>query len=491
MTVRMLQGHALDVLAGVPAGSVHCCVCSPPYWQLRDYGTPPQVWPEPPPPWGGGTPPCPAGEHVWMDATVRDGRHRDDFTAGGLQLTAAGSVGHRGAHAGAFCARCRAWIGEWGHEPDPELYVAHTVAVFREVRRVLRDDGTLWLNLGDTYWNDPGGQNGAEGRVGAKAKAANRLLGRRRRTTRVEAGLPYQPHPRRKDLVGVPWRVAFALQADGWYLRSEIIWHKGNPLPESVVDRPTRAHEQVFLLTKRARYFYDAEAIAEPVSGDAHPRGAGVHPKSLLWEDAFGQASANATRLHRPRQHSHFAGAVRDLVERRNRRSVWLVRLAGYRGAHFATFPPALVEPCVRAGTSERGCCPACGAPWRRIVERRRVERNELPEGDPRRRPRRYDAGKGATLYGPGHSGQRYVVSRTIGWRPGCACPPHTPVPCTVLDPCSGAGTTGLVADRLGREALLIELRTEYVALAWQRVVGDAPLFADVVDAGRDEECAG
>ena len=377
--------------------------------------------------------------------------------------------------------------GEWGQEPEPGRYVAHTVAVFREVRRVLRDDGTLWLNLGDTYWNDPGGQNGAEGTIGERAREANRQLGRRRRATGATAG-GSETHPRlkRKDLVGVPWRVALALQADGWYLRSEIIWAKGNPLPESVRDRPTKAHEPVFLLAKRPRYYYDADAIAEPVAGTAHPRGGGVTPKALLGEAAPGGATtntANTARLHRPRHNPSSSGAVHGLAERRNRRSVWTVPQAGYAGAHFATYPPALVEPCVLAGTSGRGCCPRCGAPWRRVSEQRRVERDELPAGDPRRRPRRYDAGKGAALYGPGHNGQRYVVSRTTGWRPGCACPPHEPVPCAVLDPCAGAGTTGLVADRLGRDAVLIELNAGYAEQAGRRVLGDAPLFAVVETA--------
>jgi DNA modification methylase len=425
MTVRILEGHALDVLGGLPAGSVHAVCTSPPYWQLRDYGTPPQRWPD-------------------------------------------------------------GWVGEWGQEPEPERYVDHTVAVLRAVRRVLRDDGTLWLNLGDTYWNDPGGQNGAEGRVGAKAREANRQLGRRRRASGTAHAVL-----KRKDLLGLPWRVALALQADGWYLRAEVIWHKPNALPESVRDRPTKAHEPLFLLAKRPTYYYDAEAIAEPVSGTAHPRGAGLTPAALLEAPALDRAPPNVDRLHRGRQNPSCSSAVTELGDRRNRRSVWSIPLAGYAGAHFATFPPALVEPCVLAGTSAWGCCPACGAPWRRVTERRRIERDELPQGDPRRRPRRYDAGKGALLYGPGHPGQRYVASQTLGWRPGCVCPLREPVPCTVLDPCAGAGTTGLVADRLGRDAVLVELRPEYAAQARHRLTGDAPLFADVLGAGDVEASAG
>jgi hypothetical protein len=288
---------------------------------------------------------------------------------------------------------------------------------------------------------------------------------------------------KRKDLVGVPWRVALALQAGGWYLRAEVIWAQGNPLPESVRDRPTRAHEQVFLLAKRPTYYYDAEAIAEPATGTAHqpwaqPSRAGLIPKSLLDGYAPHQVSAN-----RPRPSDTCSAAVRGLVARHNRRSVWMIPVGAYRGAHFATFPPALVEPCVLAGTSDVGCCPRCGAPWRRVVDR------SVALGSGSGRAGRVPAGTRADT-APATSG-RYdlrlgprVAGATRGWRPGCRCPVQQPVPCTVLDPCAGAGTTGLVADRLGRDALLIELNGGHAELARRRIAGDAPLFADVEDAG-------
>jgi DNA modification methylase len=395
----------VDVLRALPAASVHTVVCSPPYWLVRAYGTPPQRW--------------------------ADG-----------------------------------WVGERGQEPTPEEYVSHAAEVFREVRRVLQADGTLWLNLGDTYWNDPGGQPGAWGQIGAKAREANRQVGRRRRA----AGAAH-PVLKRTDLVGVPWRVALALQADGWYVRAEVIWTKGNPLPESVRDRPTKAHEQVFLLSKRPTYYYDAEAIAEPATGGAHPRGVGLNPKSLFDGYAPHQASANVPRLHRPRANDSFAAAGRGLVARHNRRSVWAIPVGAYRGAHFATYPPALVEPCVLAGTSGAGYCPRCGAPWRRLTQREPMAKA------PGSGAKRFGAG---TMDGLAGTTAGAPASRTVGWRPGCACPPHAPVPCVVLDPCAGAGTTGLVADRLGRDAVLIELNGDYAELARRRIAGDAPLFADV-----------
>jgi site-specific DNA-cytosine methylase len=220
------------------------------------------------------------------------------------------------------------------------------VDVFREVRRVLRKDGTLWLNLGDSY--AASGERSNNNGTGATTMGTlNKAAGLR--LPRVSHGL------KPKDLVGIPWRVAFALQADGWYLRSDIIWSKPNPMPESVTDRPTKAHEYVFLLTKSARYYYDADAVREPhESLDHHLR----YPNSRYAET--GKWGDNGK-----------SGGVEGGMNPagRNLRSVWTIATAPYPGAHFATFPPKLVEPCVKAGTSERGVCGECGAPWVREVE--------------------------------------------------------------------------------------------------------------------------
>lgn len=216
--------------------------------------------------------------------------------------------------------------GQIGLEPSPEEYVDELVAVFREVRRALRPDGTLWVNLGDTYITETSGVDTKDPLHRGRARRS------RRPNRRTRPGLKH------KDMVGAPWLVAFALRADGWYLRADIVWSKTNPMPETVGDRPTRSHEYIFLLTKSSQYYYDAEAITEPVSGTAHPRGRGVHPKSRAPDSGI---KANES----------FGAAVRGLVDRRNKRSVWTVPSAPFKGAHFATFPIALIEPCILAGS--------------------------------------------------------------------------------------------------------------------------------------------
>jgi DNA modification methylase len=249
-----------------------------------------------------------------------------------------------------------------GSEPTPELYVNHIAEVFREVFRVLRNDGTLWLVLGDSYAGSWGNQGRKEGR-GTQRPIHGPIIQdltpypRQKRNTGswVRRHATLKP----KDLIGIPWRVALALQADGWYVRSDIIWAKPNPMPESVVDRPTRAHEHVFLLAKADRYFYDALAVAEPlVRPDEALR---CRPAKFGGARKFEAAQAQS-RLH---SGNEYRGTP---TQTRNRRTVWTIATEAYREAHFATYPTALVKPCILAGTSERGCCPKCGAPWRRVV---------------------------------------------------------------------------------------------------------------------------
>ena len=367
--MKTMIGDCRDILPTLAAGSVHCCVTSPPYYGLRDYGV----------------------------------------------------------------------AGQIGLEATPDAYVAEMVAVFREVRRVLRDDGTLWLNIGDSYAS--GGNGGGSGK----------------QSTNVGAAMPPKRAPdgyKPKDLFGIPWQLAFALRADGWYLRSDVIWHKPNPMPESVTDRPTSAHEHVFLLSKSATYFYDADTIKED----------GAIPAGTRAAKGSNQRGAIKNVNGRAPEYWNYTGS-------RNARNVWTITTKPYSGAHFATMPPDLAERCIKAGTSERGCCPKCGAPWSREVERQVMEVN---------RSGRYDSlgdrGRTAT------SGTmtKPPSSVTIGWFPTCDCGDATPVPCVVLDPFGGAGTTGLVADRLQRDAILIELNPEYAGLSKERLTADAPLFADV-----------
>lgn len=263
--------------------------------------------------------------------------------------------------------------GQMGLEPSPGEFVAALVGVLREARRVLRADGALWLNLGDSYASR--GESGRQGSSGQRE--GRRFTLEREGGTRVPDG--YKP----KDLIGIPWRVAFALQADGWFLRQDIIWHKPNPMPESVRDRCTKAHEYIFLLSKSPTYYFDSDAMQEPATGRAPGN---VRPT----KGGRRYAEAEDDR-HRTAANLHNIGAS----ETRNRRSVWTVATKPFKDAHFATFPPELIEPCILAG------CPAGG---------------------------------------------------------------------TVLDPFFGAGTTGLVAQRHGRNAIGIELNPKYVRIAKRRL---------------------
>jgi len=214
--------------------------------------------------------------------------------------------------------------GQIGLEETPEAYVAKLVDVFREVRRLLRDDGTLWLNLGDSY-NGSGGAGGDYG-VGGLKEGQPKYPGRR-----VDGLKP-------KDLIGIPWMVAFALRADGWWLRSDIIWHKPNPMPESVTDRPTKAHEYIFLLSKSREYFYDADAVREPL---AYPQDA-IRDRNRI--GGKHELAVGGNLLERKNM-------TIDMSAGRNRRSVWTVTTKPYAEAHFATFPPDLIEPCILAGS--------------------------------------------------------------------------------------------------------------------------------------------
>jgi len=320
--------------------------------------------------------------------------------------------------------------GQIGLEATPEAFVAKMVEVFREVKRVLADHGTLWLNLGDSYASAPAGNFGSG-------------------TAPADGGAFRAPKPKmnyaglkQKDLCGMPWRVALALQADGWYLRSDIIWHKPNPMPESCRDRPTKAHEYLFLLTKRPKYFYDQEAIREPHARIWNPEtlggnlSGGVHKRNgAMREQERDTPSPNPSG--------------------RNKRSVWTIPTQAMSEAHFATFPQKLVEPCILAGTSAKGNCPQCGKPWERVVDR------DAPK----------DKSQWPASWGNrGFSGEKHkgahthnsTGSITTGWRPTCSCGITETRPGIVLDPFGGSGTVGVVAGRLKRDYVLIELSAEY-----------------------------
>lgn len=408
MSTRILVGNCLEVLRAQPAESVHCCVTSPPYWGLRDYGIDPQIW--------GGDPAC---KHEWgveqRTAWANSVRGPTNRGKNGTNWTIDTKI------TGPFCQHCEAWCGSFGLEPTPELYIKHLVMIFEEVRRVLRADGTLWLNLGDCYATGAGkvgehpggGDQGAQwaGRPGPGMTSAAGYRGKKIRADRdgshagkhtAMAAMGPMTQPNRmpqiglkpKDLVGIPWMAAFALRAAGWWLRQDIIWSKPNPMPESVTDRCTKAHEYIFLMSKSQRYYFDTDAIKEGAVK------AGVIPKSGVVSDRDNELRKTGYDGHRTRIGLQKAVPVADM---RNKRSVWTVNPQPFSEAHFATFPPALIEPCIKAGCPEGGI---------------------------------------------------------------------------VLDPFGGAGTTGLVADRLQRNALLIELNPDYAAMAERRITGDAPLFS-------------
>ena len=323
--IQVTQGDALTELGRLPDESVHCCVTSPPYWGLRDYGTAD---------WEGGDPGC---DHSAGTDRNDSGKREGALTGGPLP---GGTKYHRHV-----CPKCgaRRIDAQIGLEPTPEAYVASLVEVFRQVRRVLIDDGTLWLNLGDSY------SAGTIGRTDHGSGNPTSTLGPQRDglpdgTYIGGKQRPCPPGMKPKDLVGIPWRVAFALQADGWYLRQDIIWSKPNPMPESVRDRCTKAHEYVFLLSKSSRYYYDAEAVKE---------------ESVYPDD-------NRKERQKPEDYAARmgdSGQLRAVISPsnartypyRNRRSVWTVPTAPYQDAHFATYPPDLIRPCIRAGCPPDG----------------------------------------------------------------------------------------------------------------------------------------
>ena len=334
---------------------------------------------------------------------------------------------------------------EIGQEDTVEGYVQKMVEVFREVRRILRDDGTVWLNLGDSYMSakgcSPPPQTLGKGAADGQPKDF------------VPPNRKDQKGLKDKDLIGIPWRVAFALQADGWYLRQDIVWSKPNPMPESVTDRCTKSHEYIFLLSKKKHYYFDHEAVREPaVASNSKPR-------------VFGAKTQEGTKR------GDVGNTFVD-TGKRNKRSVWTITTKPFRGAHFATYPKDLITPCVLAGTSEHGCCSKCGAPWERQVESTRIARNELPPEDPRYRPNTYKGAYGE-INGKGDAG--YNSTKTLGWAASCKCKDAEVVPCTVFDPFTGSGTTAVVALQHGRNYIGTELNPQYIKIAESRIADEVP----------------
>ena len=426
----ILTGHALDVLKTIPDESVHMAWTSPPYWGLRDYGLEPQVW---------GGEEC---RHQW-------GRSIPGGAKGGsgtpTDKNNRGEGYGRGVMRGNFCEHCGAWRGALGLEPTPELYVHHLVEIFREVRRVLRPDGTVWLNLGDCYASQ-GGPEPPQTKWAIDGASNTMNAGRSRKT-------PVGLKP--KDLVGVPWMTAFALRNDGWWLRSGIVWEKPNALPSSVHDRPTMSHEFVFLLTNNATYFYDQDAIREPHTT----------PITLTKKDKPARVkTAKNPSSRRLAPEPGEPNAFHPLG--RNKRTVWTIPTHPFPEAHFAVAPEKLIEPAILAGTSGVGYCAECGSPWKRVVKR-----DPIPEEAYLHRPKMQPGNNSETsaLKIPG--ARRHMIPPLLnaGWTATCQCGVEA-VPGIVLDPFAGAGTVGVVAIRHGRRFIGIDLGPEYVKMATKRI---------------------
>jgi DNA modification methylase len=321
MRPEVIQGDVREVLKTLDEESVQCVVTSPPYWGLRDYGTAT---------WEGGDEDC---EHRTGDQVVQSLHGGSDTVGSGVR------PGSDNSH----CSKCGAKRidAQLGLEPTPEEYVANMVSVFQEVKRVLRKDGTVWLNLGDSYASGKSRYSSNPQTI-AKGKSHDEPMEGKK------PDLYYHPVLKDKDLIGIPWRVALALQADGWYIRSDIIWNKPNPMPESVTDRPTKSHEYIFLLTKSAKYYYDHEAIKEKGVMDSSSSAGSIQQDTRITHGTGGGNSGINKAKDKLRV---------ELIERgfttRNKRSVWKITTKPYKEAHFATFPEELPETCIKAGTKK------------------------------------------------------------------------------------------------------------------------------------------
>lgn len=555
MSVRIIVGDCRASLRDLADESVHCIITSPPYLGLRSYNTEPVIW--------SGADGC---KHDFGTELI-DG-HRSTKGTGGSALRDKGSSqaeASRFVVRSAVCIHCGAWRGEHGLEPSLDLWLENEVTIWRELRRVLRKDGCAWLNIGDAYVGGGRGGHQAGAKFHGHSDRGAAEVGKRAPVANL----------RPKQRMMLPARLALALQADGWFIRDEIIWHKPNPMPSSVADRTTPAHEMIYLLTKSGRYYFDGEAISEPfadssiirLTRDTVPDEQGG-PKQAMFDEA-GLNEMNGTRkpvqilqqkitrrpagwdtadgshdtirhttrnsfaretketpgthgqkpqhrLDRPdvnygrsgnkerklgidrgRPDSHIAGSVPWEGTTRNKRSVWTVATEPFPDAHFATFPAELIEPCILASTSQRGACPTCLAQWVRLMWRNDTlgfypgcacdGLPALPAYPPR--PRRKE-----------FADQSAFDTAMEAWEDECLPVAEArrglcdearrlvlgqPV---VLDPFGGSGTTGLVAHRRQRQAVLLELNPAFAEMARVRIAEDGGFLAHVTVEGIDPD---
>lgn len=396
-------GNSLDILKELPNESVHMCVTSPPYYMLRDYGSSAFLWP--------------SVSYVPMVGISE------------VSISEIESV--------------------LGMEGSIEAYIGHLILIFREVKRVLRKDGTLWINIGDTYCG---------GRRGSKSSKQRSNVGTQTMPNSiVPMGL------KNKDMMGIPWRLAFALQADGWWLRMDNIWHKTNSMPESVNDRTTRSHEYIFQLSKSNKYYFDHTSIKEPVSESTVGRGI----------VSFGGEKG---RNYNPdkedpnfRNGSEQWGKSFDYTKSCkygvNKRSVWSIPNEPFKGTHYATFPKSLVLPTILAGTSSYGCCSKCGAPYYRVIEK---------TGHVNFREEAHVPGNSKTK--TDSTGWKPTIIATDNWESSCSCESDV-IPCTVLDPFMGSGRTAVACQNNFRHWVGIDISIKYCEIIKKEVNANIGIF--------------
>ena len=430
----------------LPDQSVHVVVTSPPYWGIRDYGIEQTPWDE-------NLPGC---QHQWEETT----RKNRSGSLGESALSGTKMQERRPEQNSAFCkARgCEAWLGSLGSEPTIRLYVKHIVHIFREIGRVLRDDGTAWVNLGDTHNSGTNaGRNPSPKNNVGYWNTGGQYGDRRAGTKEVKI----------KDLTMTPFRAAIALQEDGWYVRQVIIWRKLNGLPDPATDRPGSAHEYIFLLSKSPRYFYDQEAVKLPASGGAHARRKDGQMTPVKGKDPNDKRAGTWVDSYTP-----------DLVKLR---SVWDIAVQGSKEAHFATFPERIPEIAILCGTSEKGVCQECGTPMKRVKE----TGDEEPEPVDMEILEDQETGKAEVLVinqsltededaGNPNPGQGTEEQK---WEMSCGHGAGTTPP-VVFDPFAGSGTTLKVAQRLGRISHGCEVKEEYALMAKRKMERTSlPLF--------------